>query len=105
MIIMAYGWINFLNWFFNIGIVTNKRIFDIDFHSLIQKEVTATEINDVQEVTSKTTGFFSSFFNFGNIFVQTAGKEVNIEFLQIPQPIRAAKIINELREEVIKNGP
>lgn len=97
--IFSYLWFNFLTWFFNVGIVTNERVVDIDFHFIIYKEVTATHLSKVEDVTAKSAGFFSSIFNFGNLFVQTAGTEVNIEFLNIPEPSSAAKIINQLVSE------
>ena len=29
--ILSYIWFNILNWYFNVGIVTSKRVIDIDF--------------------------------------------------------------------------
>lgn len=103
IVIGGYIWINFLSWFFNMGIITNKKILDIDFHSLAYKEVTGSNIINIEDTTSEMSGFFSSFFNFGNLFIQTAAKKDNIEFLNIPQPTRAVEIINELREEAGEN--
>lgn len=94
--IFAYVWFNFLSWFFNVGIITNERVIDIDFHGVIYKEVTETQLSKVEDVTAKSGGFFASIFNFGNVFVQTAGTEVNIEFHNIPKPAEVTKIINDL---------
>lgn len=94
--ILAYLWFNFLNWFFNVGIVTDKKIVDVDFHAIIYKEVNYTQLNHVEDVTAKSAGYLSSLFNFGNIFIQTAGTEINLEFLKVPKPSQVAKIINSL---------
>jgi uncharacterized membrane protein YdbT with pleckstrin-like domain len=94
--VFAYIIFNFLSWFFNVGVVTNERIVDIDFYDIIYKEVTEARINKVEDVTAKSGGFFQSFFNYGDVFVQTAGTEKNIEFLKIPQPAEAVRIINDL---------
>ena len=94
--IFAYIWFNFLSWFFNVGIITNERIIDIDFHMVIYKEVTETQLSKIEDVTAKSGGFFASVFNYGNIFVQTAGTEVNIEFHNVPKPSEVTKIINSL---------
>ncbi len=91
-----YFWLNFLNWYFNVGIVTDERIVDSDFNSLLYKNVTYTLLTHVEDVTASNVGYFSSFFNYGNVFVQTAGSEINTEFLNIPRPSDVAKIINEL---------
>ncbi|MBI4226132.1 PH domain-containing protein [Candidatus Roizmanbacteria bacterium] len=95
-VIFAYIWFNFLSWFFNVGIITNERIIDIDFHAVIYKEVTETQLSKVEDVTAKSGGFFASVFNYGNVFVQTAGTEVNIEFINVPKPSDVTKIINSL---------
>ena len=94
--IFAYIWFNFLSWFFNVGIITSERVVDIDFHAVIYKEVTETQLSKVEDVTAKSGGFFASIFNFGTVFVQTAGTEVNIEFPNIPKPAEVTKIINSL---------
>ncbi|MBI4973332.1 hypothetical protein HZC27_01850 [Candidatus Roizmanbacteria bacterium] len=91
-----YLWFGFLNWYFNVGIITNKGIVDVDFNLIIYKETTYTLLSHVEDVTAKSGGFFESVFDFGNLFIQTAGTERNTEFLNIPHPSSAAKIINAL---------
>ena len=60
--IFAYAWLNFLLWYFTVGIVTNERILDLDFYNILYKEFTATVIPQVSELTTKVGGFF--WFNF-----------------------------------------
>lgn len=95
-IILSYVWFNFLGWFFNVGMVTDERVIDIDFHSVLYKEVTIAMLKKIEDVTSKAGGFFSSLFDYGNVFIQTAGTEANIEFMNIPKPSQVAKIVNQL---------
>lgn len=94
--ILSYIWFNFISWYFNVGIITNERIIDVDFHAVIYKEVTETILPKVEDVTAKSGGFFSAIFNYGNVFVQTAGTEANIEFHNVPKPAEVTKIINDL---------
>lgn len=97
--VLSYWWFNFLTWFFNVGIITNKRIVDIDFHGLIYKEITSAKLQNIEDITIKSGGFTASIFNFGNIFIQTAGTEVNIEFINIPSPNKVRDLINNLTVE------
>lgn len=99
-LVFSYLYFNFLHWFFNVGIITNKRILDVDFYGLIYKETTIAMLNKVEDITAKVGGVFSSLFDYGNVFIQTAGTDVNIEFINIPKPQQVAKIINQL----LKNG-
>lgn len=94
--VCVYFWIHILNWYFNVGIVTTKKVIDVDFSAILFKEITQTELSSVEDVTVKTSGFISGIFDYGNIFVQTAGTVVNTEFLNVPHPSNAAHIIQEI---------
>jgi hypothetical protein len=94
----SYAFLNFISWLYNVGIVTNLRIVDVDFHSLLYKEVSATVITKIEDVTVKSGGFARSIFDYGNLFIQTAGTESNIEFPNIPHPTEASSIINNLMQ-------
>ncbi len=97
LFIISYAWLNFLLYFFNVGLVTNKRVIDIDFYSILYREVSETRISKVEDITAKSAGYFGSLFNYGNVYVQTAGAEVNIEFDSVPEPSEVVKIINDLQ--------
>ena len=88
--------VQFLLWYFNVNIITNKRIIDIDFIYLLYKETTATRIAQVEDVTYKMGGIVRTIFNFGDVFIHTAGPEQNIEFLAVPRPVQVTKTIVEL---------
>ncbi len=94
-----YLWIQIINWYFNIGIVTNKQIIDVDFSVLTFRNVSRTELDHIEDITVKVSGFASSIFDLGNVFIQTAGTETNTEFINIPHPARAAHIIQDILKE------
>ena len=91
-----YIWSQIINWYFNIGIVTNRQIVDVDFSVFSYRDVTRTELTHIEDISVRVSGFFSSIFDYGNVFVQTAGSEINTEFKQIPHPALAAHIIQEI---------
>jgi len=99
VIILNYLWFNFLAWYFNLGIITNERVIDVDFSTVLYKETTSAYYNKIEDVTVKTGGFLASMVDFGNIFVQTAGTEANIEFMNIPEPGKVAELINSSMEK------
>jgi len=92
----VYLWFQLVNWYFNVGIVTNLQIIDVDFSALTFRNVSRTELSHIEDITIKVSGFASSIFDFGNIFVQTAGSEINTEFMQVPNPSQAAHIIQDI---------
>ena len=94
--LFSFALLNILLWLFNVGLVTNERIVDVDYSNLLYREVTASEINEIADATSKSGGFFESLFGYGNVYVQTAGVHQNIEFVGVPKPDEVVSIINIL---------
>lgn len=86
-----------LSWLFNVYIVTDKRIIDIDFFNLIHKQVSYTELDKIQDITYSTGGVIGTLFNWGDVLIQTAGASPNFDFLKVPQPALVVEKIKELQ--------
>lgn len=99
LITIAFFLENFLTWFFNVNLITDERIIDIDFFNLIYKEVSDTNIDKIQDVTYTMGGVARTLFNYGDVFVQTAAEVPNFDFLAVPKPDKVAKILQDLRIE------
>ena len=99
LITMAFSLENFLSWYFNVYIITDERVIDIDFLNLIYKEVSDANIDKIQDITYKMGGVARTMFNYGDVFIQTAGEIPNFEFAAVPKPDRVVKILEELRME------
>lgn len=97
--VFSYLWFNFLHWFYNVGIITNERVVDVDFINVVYREINSARLEKIEDITSRGVGYFGSLFNYGNIFIQTAGAEINIEFKNVPNPSAIANTINNLLEK------
>lgn len=93
LIVAIYAFTSFLNWFYNIIIVTNTEILDIDYADIVYHDVAATNVNLIEDVQYVQSGFIQGLFNFGNVFVQTAGGKENIEAINVPKPSTIARFI------------
>jgi len=90
----------FLGWYFNVYILTNERIVDIDFKGVLHKETAYAKLNQIQDVSPKIIGFFGTFFHFGNIYIQTAAERAEFEFNQVARPDTVAQeILEQVRKE------
>ncbi len=98
------GWSAFLNWYFNVSIISNKRIINVDFHDLIYREVSDANLDKIQDVTHNMGGLLGIIFNFGNVYVQTAGSKPQIEFLKVPRPAEVASTLRKLREVAVSKA-
>lgn len=98
--IFSYVWVNFLLWYFTVGMITTERVIDLDFFNILYKEFSATTILQVSDITTSVGGFFGSLFYFGDVLVKTEGFQQNIEFDDIPNPSEVVKILNQLMPKV-----
>src|SRR3989344_8208568 len=81
----SYAWVSFLIWYFTISIVTTERILDIDFVNILHKKLAETRLSKVEDVTQRTGGFLEAFFDYGNVYVQTAGTQPVFLFESAPR--------------------
>jgi hypothetical protein len=95
-ITIAYALESFLNWFFNVCVATNETVFDVDFTNLIYREISEADLDHIQDVTVRMGGVVRTMFDYGDVFIQTAGEVPRIEFEAVPHPDKVAKIVREL---------
>lgn len=102
--VFAYLFEHFLRWYYNVLIVTDQRLIDIDFPSLLYREMTEARLDHVEEVNNRKGGYLRSLFDFGDVLVQTAGAIPEIEIEDVPDPEHVTKIIYELigKTEAVK---
>lgn len=93
---MAYALEGFLSWYFNVYFVTTLRVIDVDFYNLIYKQVSDANIAKIQDVTYSMGGVSRTVFNYGDVFIQTAGEVAEFDFLAVPYPDKVAKIIQDM---------
>jgi membrane protein YdbS with pleckstrin-like domain len=96
LITMVYILESFLGWYFNVYFVTNLRVIDVDFYNLVYKQVSDANIDKIQDVSYNMGGVLRTVFNYGNVFIQTAAKVQEFDFLAIPNPDKVAKIIEDM---------
>lgn len=97
VLVFAIG--QFLIWYFNLYIITDERLVDIDFFGLSFHDVTVIKIDKIQDINYNRGGLWASFFDFGDVHIQTAGEVSRCDFLKVPQPDRVVQIVGELINE------
>lgn len=94
--IFGFILLNFALWYFHVGLVTNKRVVDVDLNGLLIRHIAETRLSLIQDVSYQQVGFLRSLLGFGDVFVQTAGSAQNVEFDRVPQPETIARIIGDM---------
>lgn len=99
LITFIYAFEQLLSWYFNVCIITDERVVDIDFNNLLIKKFTDAKLSMIQDVTSHVVGVTQTLFNYGTVFVQTASEVPELIFEKIPNPDKVIKILQQLRQE------
>ncbi len=99
LLVFAFVLESFLSWYFNVYIVTDERIVDIDFYNLIYKEISDAEIENIEDVTVQVGGVLQTVFNYGWVNIQTAAQIPQLEFEYVPQPVKVSEVLKQLKLE------
>lgn len=106
--LLLFAFQKMLLWFYNIYIITDERIIDVDFFGLLYKNINVTQIRKVEDVNYSQVGLMSSIFNFGNIVIQTASEQMSDDrgeeqsaftFQAISRPDRVIRVVMQLMEQ------
>jgi len=98
MLVVAYILENFLHWYFNIYIVTNTHLVDINFYNLLSRDATEVRLEDVQSSKPQVQGVLGSLFNYGDLTIETAAERQQIHFADVPKPDFVRERIQDLQE-------
>lgn len=96
LIVFGFAFANLTSWFYNIGLVTNKRGVDIDFNNLSTIDVATASLPDIKDVEYTQAGFFQSLFDYGDIRVRIVASGEVFTFSKVPRPTDVAGIISKL---------
>lgn len=85
-------------YYLNMGVVSEKRLVDIDQRGLLKHEVSELNLDSIEDVSSETIGLFGNLLDYGTVYIQTAGARERFEFDKIHHPKKVAGIILTLYE-------
>lgn len=85
-----------MQWYYNVAIITDKRVVALNVVSVFHHVYTEILWRRIQDVSHDSVGPFSSVFDIGNIFIDTAGEGVDLTLTFIPKPREVQDVINNL---------
>lgn len=96
LLLAGYAFANFVTWFYTSGIISNKKFVDIDFHNLSSIQVGNVNLKDASDVKYRQSGFFQSFFDFGDIIITIEATKAQFIFERTPKPAEITDILSDL---------
>lgn len=101
-LILTSFFANFVEWYFNIYLITNERIVDFDFVPFSHHKISEAGLASIEDVTQQSIGFLPMLFNYGDVFVQTAAEKQQFDFINVPDPSWVRDKIMDLKDLFIK---
>ena len=98
-----YGFLVWIDYFFDVWIITNERIVNIEQRGLFTRDISELQFESVQDVTASVSGLIPTMLNFGDVSVQTAAEKERFIFRQVPDPFAVKDIIMQLSRDTIRN--
>lgn len=102
LIVAIFAFTAWINYYYNLLIVTNNEVIDVDQNGIFDRRVTELSILRVQDVSARVKGFFPTFFNYGDVVAESAGENSQTYVIDcVPNPVFIANKIMELHNEHI----
>ncbi len=100
LFLWLYGYLIWIDYYFDVWIVTNERIINIEQKGLFVRIVSELQFSRIQDVTTSVNGLIPTILNFGDVTIQTAAEEEQFLFRQVPDPYRVKDLLmKRVRDE------
>jgi hypothetical protein len=87
------------DYFLDYWIVTNKRIIESELITLFNHKFSTLELQDIEDITVHSQGFWANYFDYGKLNVQTAGTNTEFYAENIYTPAEVEKVIFDAKME------
>lgn len=74
------------DYYLDVFVITNKNLINIEQKGFFSREVAVLSLNKIQDITTELHGFIQTAINYGDIRVQSAGKEKEFVLHDINRP-------------------
>jgi len=103
--IWVFFFTQFVDYYLDAWVITNDRIVNVEQQGLFARTISELDLYKIQDVTSEVKGVIPTLFNYGDVYVQTAGTQERFVFEQVPNPHEIRKRIMDLVDEDRKFHP
>lgn len=104
LFILAVFLVAWIDYYLDVTIVTPKRLVDVHQNGLFNHQISEQSLLRVQDVSVRVQGPFQTFFQYGTVYVETAGEAPNFVMRNLPRPSHVASTIIELHNQLVEHG-
>ncbi|MFH1225671.1 MAG: PH domain-containing protein [bacterium] len=96
---LIYGLRVLTVWYFNLFIITNQRVIDVEQNGFFERTVSSAAYNRIRDTAFRTKGLWQTIFNYGTVIIEIANAQVRLEIRNIKQPKEIQEIITALSQQ------
>lgn len=97
--IWIYSFLIWVDYYFDIWIITNERIINIEQKGMFTRKVSEMTYAKIQDISTEVVGFIPTVINYGDVKVQTAGENENFIFRTVSDPYQIKNVIAEMQKK------
>ncbi len=95
--------VKWTDYYYDVWIVTNFRIIDIDQQGLFKRNVASIlNLDHIQDIDYELHGILGNLLSFGHFSVQTAGSRNEFDFDDAASPAYVERVNRDAQEELLK---
>lgn len=87
-----------LRWYYTVNIITDQRIVVIEMSNAFSHTYSEAQLEKIEDVTHKNVGWLSTFFDIGDVLIDTAGHGIDFHLKTLPRPRDVQDVLNDLLE-------
>lgn len=93
------------DYYLDVWVITNKRIFDIEQRGLFSRDISVFQLDHIQDITVQIDGILATLLKYGDIHIHTAGESTDFIIKTAAHPLEVKnKIMHQHAESLHKHG-
>ena len=88
----------------NVLCVTNRRVIDFDQRGFFHRVVSECTYDKIQDISFSIKGLSQTLLRYGNVQIQTAGSQANLEIENVRNPERVQQLVTRVQTEFLENS-
>ena len=94
--VILFFYTYFVEFHLDLWVITNDRLLDIQQKTLFARTVSEVDLYQIQDTSSEVHGIFPTFFNYGDVILQTASAVPKFTFRNVANPHKLRQAILDL---------
>jgi hypothetical protein len=105
LIVWVIFFLQWTDYYLDLWIITNKRIFDIEQNGVFTREVSVFRLENLQDITIEVSGFIATLLKYGTVHIHTAGESHDFTIKDAARPVEVKNIIMRAHSALLEEPP